>query len=310
MSVYFSLNAFDSELSARTTPEEWKRILELRDHPRFLDGLARNGELMPPYFADNVILNKVVTEAWRFEMLVYLLHLYDTRDPADPRSGLTLSNLQKLCARMDCASPGRVLAILGIMRLGGYLHSERSEADSRLKYLAPSPAFIGVVEGWSRRVCQIVDAITPDADLAVSHATHPRLGWEMRRFGAEGLIAGWKLLDPFPEVVHFVMRDGGWMLLATCVARALAPSRGLEIAPVSLDLRAFAPRFGVSRSHLRRVLESAHREGLLLAPPRDGADIRLAPRLVASYLACFASEYANYRLWGLEAKRALGLGGG
>ena len=72
------------------------------------------------------------------------------------------------------------------------------------------------------------------------------------------------------------MRDGGWMKLATCVARA----------------------------HPRRVLESAHRAGLLLAPPRDGEDIRLAP---ASYLACFASEYADYRRWGLGAKRYLGL---
>ncbi len=302
LSTPFRLDGFDAELASRTSPEEWQRIFVLRNHPGFLNGLVRYGELIPEYFSNNIILNKVVTEAWRFEMLVYCLHLYDTRDPEDPRSGLTVANLQRICARQQCASRGRVLAILGIMRLGGYLRRIKSPRDSRVVQLEPSEGFIAVVEGWNRRIFEIIDAIAPDGELAHRHAIHPRFGWDMRRRGAEAVLAGWKMLDPFPEVNHFVQRDGGWMLLLTCVAKALEESGGSAIAPVTIDLKTFGARFGVSRSHLRRLLEAAYAEGLLDAPPRNGADIRLSGKLAASFLACMASELGFYRGHALGVK--------
>jgi hypothetical protein len=299
----FRMNELDAELAGRTTPAEWDRILVLRDHPNFLRGLARYGELMPPYFANNVILNKVVTEAWRFEMLVYTLYLHDIRDPADASTGLTSTNLQRICAEQKCASRGRVLAILGLMQISGYLRRVRAETDRRTVHLIPSEAFIGIVEGWNNRIFRIIDAIVPEGALAHRHNSGPRFGWDMRRRGAEALLAGWKLLDPFPEVEHFVTRDGGWMLLLSCVAEALRRGEGTHIAPVSVDLKAFGARFGVSRSHLRRLLESAFDAGLLEAPPRNGAHVLLSRRLVAAFIACMASELGNYRLWALAANQ-------
>lgn len=291
----FRIDEFDAEFASRTTPDEWQRLLALRNNPKYLQGLYAYSELMPQYFSDNIILNKVVTEVWRFEILVYTLYLYDTRDPSDPRSGLTVSNLQRICARQKCASRGRVMAILGMMGIAGYLRRVKSQRDSRVMQLEPSAAFIAIVEGWNHRICQIIDAITPEGQLTMAHGTHPRFGWEMRRRGAERLLNGWKLLDPFPEVNHFVSKDGGWMLLLTSAAEALRLGGETRIAPVSLDLAAFGARFGVSRSHLRRLLESAHAAGLLDTPPRNGASIQLSRKLLASYLACMAGELANYQ---------------
>ena len=277
------------------TPEEWQRILVLRNKGRLLQGLARYAALMPDYFSDNIMLNKVVTEAWRFEILVYILYLYDQWVPENPRSGLTTANLHKICAQQKCASRGRVLAILGIMRVAGYLKRRNSTGNNRVVQLEPSAHFIGIVEGWNNRIFEIIDAIIPEGHLAAHHRRHARFGWEMRRRGAESLLEGWKLLDPFPEVNHFVSRDGGWMLLLTCVAEAMRLGGAHRIVPVSIELKSFGARFGVSRSHLRRVLESAHAEGLLDAPPRNGAYILLSPRLVAAFLACMASELDFYR---------------
>ena len=291
----FTLQDYDSEFKQRTNAEEWQRILVLRDHPGMMRGLFRYGELMPKYFSDNVMLNKVVTEAWRFEMLVYTLYLHDTRDPHDPATGLTVASLTRICAAQKVASRGRVLAIVGIMQIAGYLHRRRSKIDARVVHLEPSAAFMSIVEGWNQRILQIIDAIDDTGELANAHVVLPRLGADMRTLGAERLLHGWKLLDPFPEVNHFVTRDGGWMLLLSCVAAALRPSNGAEIAPVALELGSFGKRFGVSRSHLRRVLESAYDAGLLDAPPRNGQEIVLSPRLVASFLTCMACELGFYR---------------
>ena len=305
--VPFCINAFDAEISARTTPAEWQRILYFRDAPNFKYALLKYHELMLDYYSGNVMLNKVVTEAWRFEMLVYTLHLYDLRDPANPRSGLTVSNLEKMCAIQKCASPGRVRTIIGIMWLGGFLKRQKSKIDSRIVHFEPSKNFIDIVEGWNNRIFQTIDAVFNDDALAASHLSHPRFGWEMRKRGAEGLIAGWKMLKPFPEVFHFVSADGGWMLLLHCAQEALRLGGGKHIAPVSVDLAKFGPRFGVSRSHLRRLLEAGHKAGLLSAPPRNGSHIALAPKLLASYLTCMASELDYFRGHALAGKAALGL---
>ena len=299
----FRLDAFDSELSRRMSASEWRRTSSFRDHPLFLKALFRNDELIPALFSHNPMLNKVVTEAWRFEMLVYSLHLHDTRDPADPRTGLTISRLQALCARQECASRGRVFAVLGIMRIAGYLKARRSSLDSRVTHLEPSPEFVGVVEvlepghspGYRRRDARGQSCARP--------SDYPRFGWDMRERGAQALIAGWKLLDPFPEVMHFVSRDGGWMLLIRIVADALRASGGREIAPVSIPLTKFAETFHVSRSHSWRLLGSAHAAGLLTE--RSAGQVVPSPLLVASYLACLAAEMSHYRQWALETQQAL-----
>jgi hypothetical protein len=283
----FSVRCFDETLRARTNEMEWARIIHMRDQPHALNMLHAYHRLMLPFFADKVILNKIVTEAWRFEMLVYSLYLYDRRDLDDPRSGLTVSNLERVCKEMNCASPGRVRAIIGIVQL------------------EPSSEFINIVEGWNNRIFQISDIVFVKDNLAQSHRDNNRLGWEMRNRGCKSLFEGWKLLDPFPEVFHFVSSDGGWMLLLHCASEALRVGNNQYITPVRVDLATFGAKFGVSRSHLRRLLESAYKEGLLREPPKNGSNIVLSPHLLASYLTCMAAEISFYRAHGLAARTEL-----
>ena len=306
--TYFQIDGFDDELRQRMAPPEWQRVLAFRSHPRFLHGLRRYNELIPSYFADNAILNKVVTEAWRFQILVYALYLHDTADPADPRSGLTLGRLQQVCAKQGIASSGRVLAIVGIMQLGGFLKRKRSTVDSRIVHLQPSDAFIAIVEGWNRCICEIVDAVVPEGQLAASHLAHPKFGRLIRNKAAESLLGGWKIMDPFPEVMHFLSRDAAWMLLLRATSLTLAQAQNGEILPVSIDLESFGKRFGVSRSHFRRVLDTAFEAGLLDAPHRNGHNILLSPKLISSYLTCMASELGNVCRWGQQARAELGIG--
>jgi hypothetical protein len=289
------LNRFDAAFSARTTPAEWQRILSVRDHPRYLDGVALYDEIVPAVFAGNFVLSKAVTEISRFKTIVLTLHLHDTADPADPTTGLTLSRLQRLCKAYALASPGSVTAFLGVLFVAGYLRRQRSDRDRRVIHLEPTEKFVAVVESWNRAIVRSLDAIEPEMRLAEAHAGHPRFGWDMRERGAQFLLDGWKPLDPFPEAMHFVACDGGWMLLCHCVAEILRQGERREIVPVAVDLAEFGRRFGVSRSHLRRVLESAYQKGLLVEPPRNGRHVLMSERLLASCLGAQAFELGTYR---------------
>jgi len=300
------LDQFDAEFSARARPEDWALLTELRDHPRFLHGIAAYNDLIPAVFANNIILNKVVTEISRIQTIVFTLHLHDTAKADDPTTGLTLSRLQKLCLKFDLASSGGVAAFIGLMTIAGYLSRQRSALDRRIVHFVPTEKFIEVVERWTQQVLQSVDAIEPEERLAQHHIAHPRFGWDMREGGAQRLLGGWQPLGPFPEVTHFLNCQGGWMLMGRCIAEMLRQGGRKEIVPVSVDLGAFGKSYGVSRTHLRRMLEAAHEQGLLDAPPKNGSRVLLSPRLLAAWLAAQAGELATYRRSAHLARAALG----
>ncbi len=196
---------------------------------------------------------------------------------------------------------------MGLLRLAGYLQSVPSPLDKRVVHLAPTPKFLRLVEAWNRHILACIDTITPEADLLRCHEAHPRFGWDMRECGAQALLAGWRPLDPFPEVFGFFSCNGGFMLLLHAVARTIREGAGREIVPVSIDLAAFGKRFGASRSQLRRLLDHASLRGHLQEPPRSGSHIVLSPLLLSAFVGWTASELGNYRLWGLATKERLGL---
>lgn len=304
MSKTLCLNHFDAEFAARTTEKDWQRILVLRDHPRFLDGIARYHEVIADHFADNAILNRVVVEQSRFQMIVYTLHLHHTFDPGDPTTGLTHSRLRNLCLAHNLASPGGVTAFLGMLMVAGFLRRQPSKLDKRVIHYIPTDKFLVIVEGWNRAILQSVDAIISEDQLALRHANSTGFGADMRERSSQILMAGWKPLAPFPEVEFFSSSHGGYMLLLCSVAQSIERGCRSEISPVSINLTSFGKRFGVSRTHLRRLLEIAFEKSMLEATPRNGTHIVLSPRTVASFLSWVASELTNYRLCALAARGA------
>ncbi len=115
------LDVFDHKLSRRVTASEFERIVSFRDGNDIIRGLFAYNDIMPDFFAGNLILNKIVIEEWRFYILAFALYLHETRDPANKLSGLSLGNLQKLCLAQKVASRGRVAVAMGLMAMGGYI---------------------------------------------------------------------------------------------------------------------------------------------------------------------------------------------
>lgn len=306
ISVTFRLDRFDSEFSARTTLQDWQRIVGLRDHPQFLRGAGLYNREIPEFFAESLLINKVATQFSRFQMLVFALHLHDTADATVPTSGLTLSRLQGLCRTHKLASAGAVATFLSILLVAGYATAQRHREDGRTVHLVLTEDFVATVERWTRIVVRAVDTIEPEGRLAEAHVALPRFGWDLRKGCAEALLSGWKPVEPFPEVAHFMASHGGWMLMATCMAETMRAGGGETIVPVSIDLAVLAKRLGGSRTQLRRLLEGAHAKGLLDAAPGNGRHVRLSERMVASWLTSQASELAIYRQAGIAAQRAIG----
>lgn len=206
------------QFGPRTPADEWRRILAVRDHPRFLRGVEHYNTGIPQFFSGSLPLNKVGSQLARLQMLVLALHLHDTADAGDPASGLTLSRLQALCRTHKLASAGGVAAFLGLMLLAGYLTAHRSERDGRTVLMAPTAEFLDTLDRWTGIVTGALDAIEPDGQLAAALDAQPRFLRDFRQDCAQTLLAGWQPVAPFPEVAHFLAVHGGWMLMSTCMA--------------------------------------------------------------------------------------------
>ncbi len=295
MNEFLKIDMHDDLFKGRIEADEWERILAFRSRPHFLKGVNRHAGLMTPFFSQNFILSKVVVEAWRFQMIVCTLYLHTTRDVDNPRSGLTLANLQRVCSQLNLASPGRVFAFLNIMKLGGFLSSSRSKQDSRIVHFEPTPHFLSVVEEWNSGIFASVDAVIPEENLLALSVLHTSLGEGMRTCGAQRILTGWQPLESFPEVMHFAATDGGWMLMETVIAQCLQDPGGCRIKPVNYNLHKIAPILGGSRSNFRRLLEEAYTQGLLEEAPKGGANIILSTLMICSFLTFMASYLSNYR---------------
>ena len=295
MGENWQFDRFDMMFAARVETGggaiDWPAIKAFRDVPTFTDAVLRYDAISGPFYGNQFILNKVVPETWRFQMIAFLMHLHETRDPEDPRSGLTLANFQRVCATLELASAGRAFAFLNIMRVGGYLARTRSETDRRIVHLEPTGHFIETVERWNDGIFELIDTAMPAAGLVAARAQNVMLSQTMRRHSTEKLLAGWRPLDAFPEVEHFASRDGGWMLLARAMALSLREGAG---KPVAIDLVGFGKEFGSSRTQLRRILESAYAAELLEEPPQNGATICFSQQMVCAFASWFAWYLASY----------------
>ena len=286
----------DAVFAARAGEAEWRRIAAFRDRPRFLDGVRRHAGVMRPFFGRSPILNKVVVEAWRFQIIVLTLYLHETCDPADPRSGLTIANLQRLCASLDLASAGRVYAFVQLMRVAGFLEAAPAGPDARVSRLAPTPRFAAIVETWNANIFASIDAAAPEGGLVALARAQPDLGRRMRTSGAEGLLAGWDAFRPFPESALFAGCDGGFMLMEHVVGRAIQPDGRIVTGPVALDLTAQARGFGGSRTNLLRLLDRAHGMGLLAVPHRAGREVVFRSLTICASLGFLASFLGYFEM--------------
>lgn len=289
------LSIYDDMFASRMPPQEWDRIRTFRSQPNFLDGVRKHEGIMQPFFAHNFILNRVVTEIWRFQMLVFALYLDSTRDPDDARSGLTVANLQRICGKLGLASPGRVFAFLNVMKVGGYLSSVRSSKDARVIHLVPTARFMAIVEEWNDNIFASIDAAA-GSDLVGQRVLRPQLGQEMRTRGAIGLLDGWLPLDPFPEGCHFASSDGGWLLMERVVLDSIQDDWILRPNPVELSIRSAASQFGCSRTNLLRLLDEGFEMGLVEERPRNGGGIRFSKLMISAFLTFMASFLGYFQL--------------
>lgn len=245
-------------------------IAALRRYPPFAQACRAAISDMVDFYEGNRVLNQVLNDRARtvFGMLAIHLHFSSGRDQ---QSGLTGAQMRALCAETGLCSPGRVSAMLLLMRFGGYLKTGPGGPDRRIRPLIPTEALLDLQRRRMSIHLRAMSLWTPDGDAGLANLHRAEFLAAMARNFVEALQSGFRLLEYAPDLAPLADRVAGLVVLFSVM---LADAEG-EAGCRALSVSALARRFAVSRAHVLALLRDAAAAGLVERRP-DG---RMAPLL-------------------------------
>lgn len=216
-------------------------------------------------------------------------------------SGATLGKLQLVAFVHGYASPRRVTMYVKRLVQDGRLKYSTDGGDRRVRRLVPCEPML---ETSRRNMASILAScarlwpslFTPEAGVLWPRGEPAVWTGEQARFYERLVLeTGKRYLDgadplrPFSDVRHFTSKDAGSFLLFSLILSSMAggdrPSPDNEFA---LSYSDAALTTGVSRTHVRNVIEGAEERGLIAGLGEGGRSMRLTPKMIEAFERYFA----------------------
>jgi len=202
--------------------------------------------------ANDKKLDGIFKDAGRYVAAMLAVHLHSS-------GGLTLPRLKEMCRAIGFLSPGRARAMLIYLQYLGYVELLRSGSPARY---APTASFVTSWRSHLRAALEAVRLVEPSVATVLERLDERDTLDIFARMHAECLLT-WARDggQDAPFIRVFTHRYAGTQIVWTLLLADdsdFPPSK-----PVVFSAGAAARRFGVSRMHIKRILDEAEREGLL-----------------------------------------------
>ncbi len=263
----------------------------LQKHPLFDTALCVQAEAVTHVFESTFALVKVVSEEARYMISVALVAMHHGRNPFDPGSGATVTRLQQFSEDLGLAGSNRVAAIVALMRHLGYVEQVQARSDRRIKRLELTEHGMSVARKMTSAALSSIQLFSPEYD-------YQKLIWSdeyfIGRFLAESLRLyreGGRLTHAMPEYNLFGEQNGGREVMFK-LWLALAERGPHEPVIISCPYGELARSLGVSRGHVRRMIEKGEGRGLFRVHAAGGQAIEILPDFIYLHRTFTALEYA------------------
>jgi hypothetical protein len=264
---------------------------EILAHPRFSAARSAFVEAVLDLYEGDAFLNRLLLEAARqvtFNMIVSLHFRYDESDRA---TWPTIRRLKERMAEFGLSSPRRIEDLVERLVRSGFLESRPSRSDRRVRILTPAARMISLDQDWLIANYRPLQVMFPNPGYSQVIERDPAFQ-RVHRIVALGFSArGADILASNPGMMLFLSRDAGSTILIKLVqmARAAGAAEKLSYA----DIGAL---FGVSRTHVRMLLESAERAGLVGLWGQGGWSVELKPPILQAFDRFVAAGMSGHDL--------------
>lgn len=272
----------DGSVAFRVAPFEFLRapgFAEIRD--RLIDGKLA-------LYDGNHLFNRLILEEGRFLCYLAVLSLHAGQDMAQSSTWLTLGRLQREVTELGVASRNRVEAQVSCLRKYGFLAQQPHASDRRVRLLVPSAGLLARDAGILGLLLDGLSAFGLSPTEGRKGAPDANLHKAMRRATLAHLPGLSRLIRRHLPLAPFFAHDCGYMIMLLLLRGARENGGGA----ITAGYQRLATQTGVSRTHVRRIVEAARDAGLVATSVRGGHDIRLTPQMWHAADRWFADQFA------------------
>jgi DNA-binding MarR family transcriptional regulator len=266
---------------------------EILAHPRF--GFARDEfvKAILALYEHKPFLNRLLLEASRTVLVSILMCLYARYDEADRATWPTLRLVADSMAEHQLASASRVQDLVARFVKAGYLEQRQAPRDRRVRILTPTAKMIAQDQDFLVSHHLPLQILFPDPGYAPIMTRDVAFQLKQRLVSRDLFALGAKILADNPIVMLFQGRDAGVMILI----KMMAMGRGQGGAePVKISYSDLGDRFGVSRTHVRELLEEAEQMGLVRLIKGSGRFVELLPPVLQAFDRFVADAMSGFDL--------------
>lgn len=264
-----------------------QRVAILRNNPNFCQASFEYAHGIVGVFEGQYMANKVMANAARQVICMAIAAMHYGRD--EVHHGASISNLQHVTTELGLCSKSTTAATVNLLENIGHVTRVKDEADHRSHLIEPTGQLVSVLHDIIAVCLSAADRLFP---LRRYRALLDSSSGFLERYFATSLHS---LFDIEPLIIEdrrsrlFATSDSGEMLL--CKLMAGRTERDQNV--VSLPFDEIGHLYGVSRTHIRRLMKKAETEGMVRLMDAGGRHIELLPPLKEVFNNIVASHIAK-----------------
>jgi DNA-binding MarR family transcriptional regulator len=252
---------------------------EIVSHPRLPDARRAYLDSFMHVYDGDPFMVRLLLQAGRFFVFHSAAVLEAAQDLSRRETWFTVSLLKQQLALFGYASGRQVDHLVGRLREVGFLEQRPAPGDGRVKLLVTTDKLRAHHTEWLAAHYVPLATAYPHHDysmvLSRDRAFHVHHCRARRPFGP----AAARLMTTLPDTMLFFSHAAG-PLIQNAVLKAAMDSGDPSSAVPYIEA---ADRFGVSRTHVRNLMNTAESAGLVTITGRGGRSVVILPRFWASY---------------------------
>ncbi|MBV9456767.1 MAG: hypothetical protein JO141_04515 [Bradyrhizobium sp.] len=252
---------------------------EILNHPRFALGRASFVDGVLALHEGDAYHSRLLVEAMRQVTFNIIISLHLNHDATDRATWPTLRRLKDELKTFGLSSERRVDALVTRFVQLGYVEQLPSDIDGRVRILTPTAKMMSIDREWLVYHYAPLHVMFPERGYREPVARDVAFQRAHRLVALEFSAKGAEIMASHPQVMRFMSRDAGMLVLIKLVqmqTSAMDGANGLSYADIG-------KRFGVSRTHVRSLLEDAAQAGDVTLSGRGGQLVELNPSLLQSF---------------------------
>jgi hypothetical protein len=232
--------------------------------------------------------SRLLVEAMRQVTFNLIVSLHLRYQVADRTTWPTPRRLKDELKTFGLASERRIDALVARLVQLGYVESHPSKHDGRVRIPNPTAMMMSLDREWLFYHYVPLHVMFPEPGYPEPMTRDPAFQRAQRLIAADFSAEGAKLMASHPAVMRFMNRDAGVLVLIKLIQMSAAGSgKGLSYSDIGT-------RFGVSRTHVRTLLEEAAQHGDVSLSGRGGRLVELTPSMLRAFDRFIAASMSGH----------------